>query len=97
LVAVIGASGSSKSSVMFAGLIPKLRSRGNWRIISFSLRKNPFESLAVALMGSREIGENQHLHELELEVELKRDISALARMITDIALVLSIKPVATRL
>ncbi|AFZ01707.1 CHAT domain-containing protein [Calothrix sp. PCC 6303] len=87
LVAVIGASGSGKSSVVFAGLIPQLRRDDNrqWRIISFRPGKNPFESLAVALMGSCEIGENRRCQELELEVELKQDISALARMIADIS------------
>jgi hypothetical protein len=34
-------------------------------------------------MGSGEIGENQHCQELELEVELKRDISAVANIIAD--------------
>jgi WD40 repeat protein len=87
LVAVIGASGSGKSSVVFAGLIPQLRRDDNrqWRIISFRPGKNPFESLAVALMGSCEIGENRRCQELELEVELKQDMSALARMIADIS------------
>ncbi|NJO31540.1 MAG: myosin kinase [Richelia sp. SL_2_1] len=85
LVAVIGASGSGKSSVVFAGLIPQLRRDENrqWQIISFRPGKNPFESLAVALMGSGEIVENRRYQELELEVELKRDISALARIIAD--------------
>jgi len=87
LVAVIGASGSGKSSVVFAGLIPQLRRDENtqWRIICFRPGKNPFESLAVALMGSEEIGENQRYQELELEVELKSDISALARIIADMS------------
>jgi uncharacterized protein YjbI with pentapeptide repeats len=85
LVSVIGASGSGKSSVVFAGLIPQLRRDENtqWRIISFRPGKNPFESLAVALMGSGEIGENQRYQELELEVELKRNISAFPRIIAD--------------
>ncbi|NJN11730.1 MAG: hypothetical protein HC815_28660 [Richelia sp. RM1_1_1] len=85
LVAVIGASGSGKSSVVFAGLIPQLRSRGNWRIISFRPGKNPFESLAVALMGDGEIGEHSRYRELELEVELKQDISALVNIIAEIS------------
>jgi CHAT domain/WD domain, G-beta repeat len=87
LVAVIGASGSGKSSVVFAGLIPQLRLDENtqWRIISFRPGKNPFESLAVALMGSGEIGENQRYQELELEVELKQDMSALANIIADMS------------
>ncbi|MGL6139345.1 MAG: CHAT domain-containing protein, partial [Planktothrix sp.] len=35
LVGIIGPSGSGKSSVVFAGLIPKLRQQGNWLIEVF--------------------------------------------------------------
>jgi hypothetical protein len=50
LVAVIGASGSGKSSVVFAGLIPRLRAEGNWLILSLRPGVRPFRSLAAALM-----------------------------------------------
>ncbi|BAZ40297.1 WD-repeat protein [Calothrix sp. NIES-4101] len=87
LVTVIGASGSGKSSVVFAGLIPQLRRDENsqWRIICFRPGKNPFESLAVALMGDGEIGENSRYQELELEVELKQDMSALGNIIAEMS------------
>ncbi|MBW4600165.1 MAG: CHAT domain-containing protein [Calothrix sp. FI2-JRJ7] len=51
LVAVVGASGSGKSSLVFAGLIPQLRSCNvnNWQIISFRPLKNPLNSLTQAL------------------------------------------------
>jgi len=49
LIAVVGASGSGKSSVVFAGLIPQLRNNRNIEIINFRPGRNPFESLAVAL------------------------------------------------
>ncbi|MGF1540620.1 MAG: CHAT domain-containing protein [Pleurocapsa sp.] len=51
LVAVVGPSGSGKSSVIFAGLIPQLRQDKNihWQIASFRPGNNPFEALAVAL------------------------------------------------
>jgi WD40 repeat protein len=52
LVAVVGASGSGKSSVVFAGLIPslKIRAQGNLPIIlSFRPGNNPFEALAAVL------------------------------------------------
>jgi S1-C subfamily serine protease len=39
LVAVIGASGSGKSSVVFAGLIPRLRSQANWHIVQLRLNQ----------------------------------------------------------
>jgi energy-coupling factor transporter ATP-binding protein EcfA2 len=50
LVAVIGASGSGKSSVVFAGLIPHLRQQGNWQIASFRPGHNPFNALAYAII-----------------------------------------------
>lgn len=50
LVAVIGASGSGKSSVVFAGLIPKLRKTGIWLIESFRPKSQPFDELAIALV-----------------------------------------------
>lgn len=49
LVAVIGASGSGKSSVVLAGLIPRLRQTENWLIANFRPEKTPFENLAKAL------------------------------------------------
>ncbi len=50
LVGVIGASGSGKSSVVFAGLMPKLRSQGNWLIVSCRPSDRPFRSLAAAII-----------------------------------------------
>lgn len=48
LVSVIGASGSGKSSVVFAGLVPELRQRGSWQIASFRPGQRPFQALAKA-------------------------------------------------
>ncbi|MEG4087720.1 nSTAND1 domain-containing NTPase [Microcoleus sp. POL10_C6] len=48
LVVVVGPSGSGKSSVVFAGLIPQLRKEGNWLIESFRSGKEPFVQLAFA-------------------------------------------------
>ena len=51
LAAVVGPSGSGKSSVIFAGLIPVLRqTKIKWQIISFRPGNNPFKALAVALV-----------------------------------------------
>ena len=51
--ALIGASGSGKSSVVLAGLAPKLSSHGGWRSTYFRIGtepdKNPFAALARAL------------------------------------------------
>ncbi|MDF5720148.1 MAG: CHAT domain-containing protein [Rhizonema sp. PD37] len=51
LVAVVGASGSGKSSVVFAGLIPLLRQDNfaRWQIVSFRPGNNPIKALAAAL------------------------------------------------
>ncbi|WP_292870557.1 CHAT domain-containing protein [Nostoc sp. LPT] len=85
LVAVIGASGSGKSSLVFAGLIPQLRGDtiNNWLILSFRPGKNPFAALAVALVSALNLPENErHLAELELDVNLQRDSTSLERFIT---------------
>ncbi|NJK66408.1 MAG: CHAT domain-containing protein [Microcoleus sp. SU_5_3] len=51
LVAVVGSSGSGKSSVVFAGLIPALRQTIiQLQIISFRPGNNPFKALATALV-----------------------------------------------
>lgn len=50
LVAVVGPSGSGKSSVVFAGLKPKLTAEGNWIIIDFRPSDNPFLELARKLV-----------------------------------------------
>lgn len=50
LVAVVGASGSGKSSVVFAGLIPHLRAQGNWQIVDFRPGDRPLDALAAALI-----------------------------------------------
>ncbi|HEY9828955.1 MAG TPA: AAA family ATPase, partial [Stenomitos sp.] len=54
LVAVIGSSGSGKSSAVLAGLIPKLREEGRWLIESFRPNKQPFYELAAALISQLE-------------------------------------------
>ncbi|MGD9093774.1 MAG: adenylate/guanylate cyclase domain-containing protein, partial [Anaerolineales bacterium] len=51
LVAVIvGASGSGKSSVVYAGLLPTLRSEGNWLIATLRPGNQPFYALAASLL-----------------------------------------------
>ncbi len=51
LVAVIGPSGSGKSSVVFAGLLPFLRREPNlWLIADFRPGRHPFQALAAALL-----------------------------------------------
>ncbi|MEH1841530.1 MAG: trypsin-like peptidase domain-containing protein [Nostoc sp.] len=59
LVAVIGASGSGKSSVVFAGLIPHLRQQGNWLIESFRPKTHPVDELAAVIVRLREPNETK--------------------------------------
>jgi WD40 repeat protein len=52
LIAVVGASGSGKSSLVRAGLLPLLRSQQNWRVLMFrpgAPSTQPFENLVLAL------------------------------------------------
>ncbi|MCP4352922.1 MAG: hypothetical protein GY795_46320 [Desulfobacterales bacterium] len=49
-VAVIGASGSGKSSLVFAGLVPCLRETDEWVIADFRPKNQPFYRLALALI-----------------------------------------------
>lgn len=50
LVSVIGASGSGKSSVVLAGLIPQLREEESWLVGSFRPQNQPFYEMASALV-----------------------------------------------
>ncbi len=94
LVAVIGASGSGKSSVVFAGLIPRLEATEDVEIISFRPGKNPFDALAIALskycqylvQGQTEVsGETaSRLAELEFEVNLRHNETALCHLLKNI-------------
>ncbi|MUG91164.1 CHAT domain-containing protein [Scytonema sp. UIC 10036] len=51
LVAVVGSSGSGKSSTVFAGLVPLFRKDTliDWQIVSFRPGNNPIAALATAL------------------------------------------------
>lgn len=48
-VAVVGASGSGKSSLLFAGVVPNLRKQEDWLIANFRPRGDPFRELGTAL------------------------------------------------
>ena len=50
LAAVIGSSGSGKSSVAFAGLVAHLRQEQGWLIEVFRPGSDPFQSLAATLL-----------------------------------------------
>jgi class 3 adenylate cyclase/WD40 repeat protein len=62
-VAVVGSSGSGKSSVLRAGLIHTLRGEQDraWRIALFTPGEHPLESLAFALLGDAPLTEVRQL------------------------------------
>jgi len=47
---IVGSSGSGKSSVVFAGLLPRLRDEGGWQIAHFRPGERPFRALAGTLL-----------------------------------------------
>lgn len=49
-IPVLGASGSGKSSVVLAGLVPRLQQAGHWLFTHFRPGADPFQSLAEALV-----------------------------------------------
>lgn len=49
-IPVLGASGSGKSSVIFAGLVPKLQEEGYWLFTHFRPSSDPFYALAKSLV-----------------------------------------------
>lgn len=49
ILALIGPSGSGKSSVVLAGLLPRLKTTGRWQYAVFRPGKDPFRSMATAL------------------------------------------------
>jgi AAA ATPase domain len=81
LVPIIGASGSGKSSIVQAGLIPALRGCEDvWQIFELRPGQKPFDALARALLKDRSNQLNidlqqQRLDEIELDVYLQGDRS----------------------
>ncbi len=68
LVAVIGSSGSGKSSVVFAGLVKRLRSTGNWHIVDFRPGSRPLFNLATALVDYKEPHLSTAYHQKESQI-----------------------------
>jgi DNA-binding SARP family transcriptional activator len=50
VIAIVGSSGSGKSSALFAGLFPRLHKTGGYQFVSFRPGNQPFFALADALM-----------------------------------------------
>jgi len=86
LVPVIGASGSGKSSVVLAGLIPRLRAEGTWLIESFRPQSQPFYGLASALVRVHypELNKNKRDEQISNLFERMQGNRKLWQEITDI-------------
>jgi energy-coupling factor transporter ATP-binding protein EcfA2 len=86
-VAVVGPSGSGKSSLVFAGLVPELRKqreRVMWDVVTLRPGKSPLTALAEAFWAAPEnAGPAESVARLEKEAAFYRDGSAetLARVI----------------
>ncbi|MCI0399447.1 MAG: protein kinase, partial [Chloroflexi bacterium] len=84
MASVIGPSGSGKSSVVFAGLVPRLREEGEWIIVEARPGSRPFYNLAAALLPhlEPEMGETGRLLETQRLAEaLQQEQLALADVI----------------
>ncbi len=94
LVCVVGASGSGKSSIVLAGLIPKLRRHSQaknlsapWQIAVFRPGANPFEALIEAVLPLL-----KHFHLLDsanhtlirLKSTLRSCVNGLTQIVNDI-------------
>jgi hypothetical protein len=86
-VAIVGASGSGKSSLVFAGLLPALRKESHtrtWDVVSFRPGKSPLRTLAAAFGTAPEnAGPAEIDAYLEREAEFYRagDANTLARIV----------------
>jgi WD40 repeat protein len=90
LVPIIGASGSGKSSVVFAGLLPRLQAKSHVEIVSFRPGKNPFDALAIAFskylhsQPPKATNTHKRLAQIELEINLRHDETLLYQLIENI-------------
>jgi WD40 repeat protein len=89
-VAVFGLSGSGKSSIVFAGLIPKLRQEGGWLILDCRPGNRPFYQLSRQLTpylnpNWQNISESTQRREThKLAATLQKDTKALRNKVAEI-------------
>ncbi|MBW4635239.1 MAG: PD40 domain-containing protein [Iphinoe sp. HA4291-MV1] len=90
LVSLIGRSGSGKSSVIFAGLIPKLRQQGCWLFVDFRPENRPLYNLArqlnkLLIPQWETMSQNEQRRETRnLANDFRQDVSALQDVVADI-------------
>ncbi|MBX3155739.1 MAG: protein kinase [Deltaproteobacteria bacterium] len=83
LLPVVGPSGAGKSSFIYAGVIPRLRARGQWTILSLRPGADPFGALARTLLdaGSAQSAAEQR----SLAEDLRRTPTLLAARLSTLA------------
>nr|WP_290226049.1 CHAT domain-containing protein [Trichocoleus desertorum] len=87
LIAIVGPSGSGKSSLVAAGLIPRLRAEGDWLICSLRPSQKPFLRLAeqlVALLEPSCSGTEQLIAANQLAAALQQETLTLPNVIEQI-------------
>ncbi|NES22337.1 MAG: CHASE2 domain-containing protein, partial [Symploca sp. SIO3E6] len=87
LITIIGPSGSGKSSVVFAGMIPQIRSEANWLIENFRPSERPLHNLAARLVPHLEaqMSETDQLAEVnKLATKLQQEELALRDVVVRI-------------
>lgn len=95
---VIGPSGSGKSSVVIAGLVPRLRDKGGWAVAECRQPRRPLYQLAhaIAVLGADSCETKRALHARteDLERQLRKDPG---RILDIVETTLGMLPHASRL
>ena len=81
VAAIVGSSGCGKSSVIFAGLLPKIRAQGEWLICTLRPGNQPFHRLSAVLsphLEATDINNNGHLAPQKLLDALQEDAMSLS-------------------
>lgn len=86
LLPIVGPSGSGKSSFLYAGVIPRLRAREHWCVISLRPGVEPFAALAHQLVVAGEVASDERDRAaLELARALQQTPSLLAHRLAELA------------
>ena len=86
---VLGPSGSGKSSLMYAGVIPALRRQGRWHVTTCRLGSDPWNALMAALMPELEPNKSEYERlrlQAALVAQLKTGRQSLQQLLEQISL-----------